>query len=150
LSTAIQITLPPPHHHRDTAERRYRRAVLARYLWLPETPSRTSRHDRRLAKTLSERGICLRVVEAALLVAAARRALRDPALAALPRVRALHYYLPVIEELLAEEPPPEPYLLDLLRKLRPLAETKAQRWRRQRRCEDPAPIAHPMPQTQTR
>jgi hypothetical protein len=148
LSIAIQTTLPPPHHHRDTPERRYVRAVLARYLWLPETPSTTSRHDRRLAKTLYERGIPLLVVEGALLLAAARRALRDPALAALPRVRALHYYLPVIEELLAEPQPPElDYLLALLRKLRPLAESKSPRRHRQERAEEKACCAPPVSPT---
>ena len=52
LSTAIQTTLPPPQDDRDRPEERYVRAVLARYLWLPDTPSQSSRHDRRLAHTL--------------------------------------------------------------------------------------------------
>lgn len=49
LSTAIQTTLPAARSDRDTPQRRFVRAVLARYVWLPDTPVRTSRYDRRLA-----------------------------------------------------------------------------------------------------
>jgi hypothetical protein len=108
------------------------RAVLARYLWLPDTPSQTSRHDRRLARTLFQRGIPLIAVEAALLLAAARRALREPWLAPLPRVRALFYYLPVIQEILDNpREPDQEYLVCLLRRLRPLAALKAARLQHQ-------------------
>lgn len=128
LSTGIQTDLPLARGERDSAERRYIRAVLGRYLWLPDTPDETSRHDRRLAGTLFERGVALLAVEAALLLGATRRALREPWLGPLPRVRSLHYYLPVIAEVL--ENPREPdldYLTCLLRRLRPLAELKAAR-----------------------
>lgn len=130
LSTAIQTALPPPQHERDSPERRYARAVLARYLWLPDTPSQTSRHDHRLARSLYERGVPLLVVEAALLLAATRRALREPWLKPLPRVRSAHYYLPVIAEVLANQREPDlEYLTCLLRRLRPLAELKLARLR---------------------
>jgi len=113
-------------------ERQYVEAVLGRYLWLPETPSVTSRHDRRLARTLFERGVPLIVVEAALLLGAARRALREPYLAPLPRIRALAYFVPVVVELLDNPRDPDrEYLLCLLRRLRPLAEVKAARLRHQ-------------------
>lgn len=128
LSTAIQTALPPPQHPQDSPERRYVRSVLARYLWLPETPSQSSRHDRRLARSLYERGVPLLVVEAALLLAATRRALREPWLQPLPRVRSAYYYLPVVAEVL--DNPREPdldYLTCLLRRLRPLAELKQAR-----------------------
>jgi hypothetical protein len=128
LATGVQTDLPPARDERDSAERRYVRAVLGRYLWLPDTPTQTSRHDRRVAQTLFARGVALLWVEAALLLGAARRALREPWLAPLPRVRALAYYLPVIAEVL--ENPREPdleYLTCLLRRLRPLAEMKAAR-----------------------
>lgn len=106
------------------------RAVLARYTWLPETPALSSRSDRRLAKLLFARGVSLLVVEAALLLASARRALREPWLAPLPAVRAAAYYLPVIEEVLATPRAPDlDYLTCLLRRLRPLAELKAARLR---------------------
>jgi hypothetical protein len=125
LSTGIQVALPPPRGPRDSPERRYVRAVLGRYLWLPETPNQTSRHDRRLAATLFQRGVGLLVVEAALLLASTRRALREPWLAPLPRVRALHYYLPIMAEILDNPRDPDlDYLTCLLRRLCPLAELK--------------------------
>jgi len=125
LSTAIQTDLPPPQSPRDSADRRYLRAVLSRYLWLPDTPSQTSRHDRRLAQTLYQRGVPLIAIEAALLLATTRRVLREPWLAPLPRVRSLHYYLPVVAEILDNPRPPDlDYLTCLLRRLRPLAEVK--------------------------
>jgi hypothetical protein len=130
LSTAIQTDLPPPQHPHDSPEQRYVRAVLARYLWLPDTPSQSSRHDHRLARSLHQRGVPLLVVEAALLLAATRRALREPWLEPLPRVRSAHYYLPVVAEVL--DNPREPdvdYLSYLLRRLRPLAELKLARLR---------------------
>jgi hypothetical protein len=128
LSIGIQTALPAPRSERDRPGRRYVRAVLGRYLWLPDTPEQSSRHDRHLACQLFARGVPLLVVEAALLLAATRRALREPWLAPLPRVRSLHYYLPVIAEIL--DNPREPdveYLTCLLRRLRPLAELKAAR-----------------------
>lgn len=124
LSARIQAVLSPGGDPRSLG-RLYVQAVLARYLWLPDAPSQTSRHDRRLARMLFERGIPLIVVEAALLLGATRRALREPYLAPLPRIRALHYFLPVVQEVL--ETPRDPdheYLVCLLRRLRPLAELK--------------------------
>lgn len=150
LSTAIQTVLPSPQHDRDSPERRYVRAVLARYLWLPDTPSQSSRHDRRLARSLYDRGVPLLVVEAALLLAATRRALREPWLAPLPRVRSAHYYLPVVAEVL--DNPREPdldYLTCLLRRLRPLAELKQARLSHEARygnigsADDPTRSHHP-------
>lgn len=128
LGGAIQTVLPPPQNDRDTSQKRYVRAVLARYLWLPDTPSQSSRHDRHLAQSLFERGVPLLVVEAALLLATTRRVMREPWLAPLPRVRSAHYYLPVVAEIL--DMPGEPdldYLTCLLRRLRPLAELKQAR-----------------------
>jgi len=127
LSTRIQAVLSPEGGPKSL-EPLYVQAVLARYLWLPDTPSQTSRHDRRLARTLFERGTPLIVVEAALLLAATRRALREPYLAPLPRIRSMHYFLPVVQEVL-ENPrdPDQDYLVFLLRRLRPLAELKRAR-----------------------
>jgi hypothetical protein len=143
LSTAIQTVLPRPRDERDSPQRRYVRAVLARYLWLPDTPSQSSRHDRRLAHVLHERGVPLVVVEAALLLAATRRALREPWLAPLPRVRSLHYYVPIVAELLENSRAPDlDYLTCLLRRLRPLAELKQARLRHQAqyaRADEPTP-----------
>lgn len=94
----------------------YIEKVLALYLSLPETPSRTSRDDRRLAQQLCQQQTALEVVEAAFLLATSRRLLRDPALPPLGPIRSLHYFLPVIEEVSVSELAPE-YLQYLRRKL---------------------------------
>ncbi len=78
----------------------YRQALLDLYLRLPDTPRRVSRHDLRLVRQLWERQIPLPVVETAFLLASARRAARRPDAVPLGPIRSLHYFLPVIEELL--------------------------------------------------
>ena len=134
LSTAIQTTLPAARNDRDTPQRRFVRAVLARYVWLPDTPAVASRYDRRLASALFERGVELLVVEAALLLVGARRALREPWLTPLPQVRSFAYYQPTIAELLDNPRSPDlDYLTCLLRRLRPLAELKLARLRQRER-----------------
>jgi len=84
----------------DPVECDYVRAILDCYLNLPGTASVTSRHDRKCARALFRRGIPFDVVKAAMVVAVARRTFRDGD--PLPRVRALHFFLPVIDELLEE------------------------------------------------
>src|SRR5208283_4542580 len=68
--------------------------LLDLYLRLPDTPCRVSRHDVHLLRQLWERGIPLTTAETALLLASLRRALP------LGPIRSLHYFIPVIEELL--------------------------------------------------
>jgi hypothetical protein len=92
--------------------------LLRLYLALPHTPSRASRYDRRLALELRQRPISWEVVETALLLAMARRCLRDPSLAPLPPIRSLHYFLPVIEEVQSMDISPD-YVRYLKRKLAP-------------------------------
>jgi hypothetical protein len=102
-------------------ERLYLEAVLTTYSSLPGTPARPSRQDRRLARDLCRRGVPLRTVRMALLLAAARRTLRSgPPLAP---VRTLHYFLPAIEEVLEQPPDPE-YVNYLAAKLKPFASQK--------------------------
>jgi hypothetical protein len=138
LSTRIQVVLPAGGGP-QALQRRYVQAVLSRYRWLPDTPSECSRHDRRLAREWYEQAVPLIVVEAALLLAATRRALREPYLPPLPRVRALHYFAPVVRELLENPKDPDrEYLVCLLRRLRPLAELKLARLRHPPRHDDPA------------
>lgn len=111
------------------AGRVYIEAVLDRYLWLPGTPTRTSRHDRRLARMLYERGVLLAVVQVALLVGAARRSFRAADAPPLPPIRTLHYFLPIIEEIL-DSPLAPGYAGHLESKLQPLADTKGGEERR--------------------
>jgi hypothetical protein len=140
LSTAIQTTLPAARSDRDTPERRFVRAVLARYVWLPDTPCVASRYDRQLARLLFERGVELLAVEAGLLLVGARRALREPWLAPLPQVRSFAYYQPTIAEVLDNPRPPDlDYLTCLLRRLRPLAELKLARLRHRERYGNSEP-----------
>jgi hypothetical protein len=78
----------------------YRQALVDFYLRLPDTPRRLSRHDLRLVHQLWERQVPSTVVETAFLLASARRAARRPDAIPLGPIRSLHYFLPVIEELL--------------------------------------------------
>jgi hypothetical protein len=102
-------------------ERVYLEAVLETYCSLPGTPQRPSRQDRRLARELCRRGVPLRTVRAALLLAVARRTIRSgPPL--LP-VRTFHYFLPAIDEAL--DHPLDPSYVDYLAaKLKPFASRK--------------------------
>jgi len=90
---------------RDPLEREYVQAVLDCYVRLPGTSAVTSRHDRRCAQQFYRRGIPLEVVKSAMVVAVARRTFRRDG--PLPRVRAIHYFLPVVEELLEYPCDPE-------------------------------------------
>ncbi len=78
----------------------YRQVLLDLYLRLPDTPRRLSRYDLRLVRQLWEQQVPLQVVETAFLLASARRAARRPDAVPLGPIRSLHYFLPVIEELL--------------------------------------------------
>jgi hypothetical protein len=61
----------------------------------------------------------LPLIENAFLLATARRFLRDPAYPPLNPIRSVHYFLPIIEELL-DQPPPPAYFDYLRTKLAPL------------------------------
>jgi hypothetical protein len=91
----------------------YVRQLLAAYRRLPDSLGRTRPADRRLAADLHRRRVPLATVEAALLLAIARRRARPPGADPLQPIRSLHYFLPIIEELL-HQPLPEGYL-ELLR-----------------------------------
>jgi hypothetical protein len=77
------------------------RQVLNAYRHTPTTAGRINRPDRLLAVKLYRRGISLTVVENALVLGALRRLYRDPEAPTLPLVRSLHYFVPIIEEVLA-------------------------------------------------
>lgn len=88
-------------------EKEFVAQVLNLYLSLPHTPARTSRTDRQLAAQWYAQGFTGEVLEGALLLATARRSLRDPALPPLPPIRSLHYFVPLLEEVLATPLAPE-------------------------------------------
>jgi hypothetical protein len=103
----------------------YRQTLLDLYLRLPDTPRRLSRNDLYLVRQLWERDVPLRTVEAAFLLASARRAARRPGAMPLGRIRSLHYFLPVLEELLAQ-PVPESYVAYLRTKMQMHLATRAE------------------------
>jgi len=70
-----------------------------------------------LALEFHKRGIPLSTLEEAFLLAAARRSLRDPNAPLLSPVRSLHYFAPVIEEVMAT-PLPDDYLEYLKHKMK--------------------------------
>ena len=94
----------------------YRQTLIDLYLRLPDTPRRLSRFDLRLVRQLCQRQIPLTTVETAFLLASSRRAARRPDALPLGPIRSLHYFTPVIEELLAQAVP-ESYLAYLRSKV---------------------------------
>jgi hypothetical protein len=94
----------------------YRQTVIDLYLRLPDTPRRLSRFDLRLVRQLWERQIPLTIVETAFLLASSRHAARRPDALPLGPIRSLHYFLPLIEELLPQTAP-ESYLAYLRSKV---------------------------------
>lgn len=94
------------------AQTQYVARVLGQYQTLPGTLRRVLRQDRRAALDLYRRGVGLDVVENAFVLALARRTFRSDA-AQLEPIRCLHYFLPVVDELIQE--PPLPEYLDYLR-----------------------------------
>jgi hypothetical protein len=101
----------------------YVSAVILLYLELPETQLSANLQDHAQARRLHDRGISLALVESAFLLASLRRLARPTDAPPLPPIRSLAYFLPVIEELLAQ-PMPENYLNYLRLKLRSLAAQK--------------------------
>lgn len=98
----------------DDSQAHFVETVLALYRKLPDTPNRHSRYDRHLAAQLHQQLVPLALIEAAFLLATARRLLRDPSYPPLNPIRSLHYFLPLIEEL--RDQPPAPSYLDYLRR----------------------------------
>lgn len=115
----------------------YVNAVALNFLRLPGTPLRASRRDRRLAAALYDRRIPLRVVWAAFVMAGTRWAIRDPMRSNLEPIRTLYYFLPAIEEVLANSPDPA-YVHYLAAKLKPLIRDKEARLASSRPGQEPA------------
>ncbi len=107
--------------HDDTVGRReYIEAVLRLYLQMPETPWKVAANDRERAAELYERQVSVVTIESALLLTSLRRLGRPPQFPRLSPIRSLAYFMPVIEELLAD-PLPEGYVDYLKDKVRSLA-----------------------------
>ena len=78
----------------------YMRQVLVAYCATPQTTGRVHAADRRLALQLYERGVPLRAIENALVLATARRLVRPVDALPLGTIRSLAYFVPVIQEVL--------------------------------------------------
>src|SRR5271169_2621463 len=78
----------------------YVRQVLEAYRKTPGTMGTVRRADRLLAAQLYRRGLSLKVIENALVLAATRRLIRPSDAPPLGTIRSLAYFLPVIEEVL--------------------------------------------------
>jgi len=94
--------------------------VLSAYRQSPGTTGTIRRPDRLLAAQLQERGVPLKAVENALVLAAARRMIRPTGAPPLGTIRSLAYFLPVIEEVLSLRVGPD-YFQYLRQKLERLA-----------------------------
>jgi hypothetical protein len=88
---------------------RYTQCVLDLYRRMPGGSGIARRTDRSLAAGLFDRRIPLEIVHAALLLAVARRARRPSYAPPLAPIATLHYFLPIIDELMAT-PPDADYL----------------------------------------
>lgn len=82
------------------SEQDYVRQVLEAYRQTPGTSGVVRRPYRMLAAQLYQRGISLKVIENAMVLAVTRRLIRPAAAAPLGTIRSLAYFLPVIEEVL--------------------------------------------------
>jgi hypothetical protein len=73
--------------------------VLDLYFSLPDTPNRARRDDRYLAMKWYRQGIALFQIQAAMLLATARRTCRGPEAEPLEPIRSLRYIVPLLEEI---------------------------------------------------
>lgn len=78
----------------------YTQKVVSAYRQTPGTAGTIRRADRLLAAQLYARGVPLRAVENALVLAASRRLFRPAEAPPLGTIRSLAYFLPVIDEVL--------------------------------------------------
>ena len=105
------------------AQQAYVRQVLEAYRTTPGTTGTVRRPDRLLAEQLYRRGLSVKVVENALVLATARRLMHSADAPPLGTIRSLAYFLPVIEEVLELRVSPE-YFQYLRHRLQRLASTR--------------------------
>ncbi len=94
-------TQPP-----DPARLVYVRELLQRYVATPGVHGKVRRADRELAARLYDERVPLFVVQNAFILAAARRLRHNAYDTPLPPVRSVHYFIPVIREVLERPPGP--------------------------------------------
>jgi hypothetical protein len=83
------------------SEEEYIRQVVEAYRKTAGTMGTVRRADRLLAAQLYQRGLSVKVIENAFVLAATRRLIRPVNAPPLGTIRSLAYFLPVIEEVLA-------------------------------------------------
>ena len=103
------------------SQEEYIRQVLEAYRQTPGTMGTVRRADQMLAAQLYQRGLSVRVIENALVLAAARRLIRPADAPPLGTIRSLAYFLPVIEEVLELRVSPD-YFQYLRHKLERIAD----------------------------
>ena len=96
-----------------TPRQLYVQRVLDLYRRAPATSGHLRRSDRKLAGELYDRTVPLEMVHAAMILAVARRTFRSASAPPLEPIATLHYFRPVIDELVAV--PPEPDYLSYIR-----------------------------------
>lgn len=89
------------------SQEEYIRQVLEAYRKTPGTMGVARRADRLLASQLYQRGLSVKVIENALVLAATRRLIRRADAPPLGTIRSLAYFLPVIEEVLESRVSPD-------------------------------------------
>lgn len=89
------------------SQEEYIRQVLEAYRKTPGTMGTVRRPDRLLAAQLYQRGLSVKVIENALVLAATRRLIRPASAPPLGTIRSLAYFLPVIEEVLESRVSPD-------------------------------------------
>jgi hypothetical protein len=92
------------------------KVILDLYLDLPDTPKRFNRFDRSLAASWFDQGISILQIQHAMTLAQVRRASRPSADPPLGPIRSLHYFAPVLREIILQ-PLPTDYFRYLQRKL---------------------------------
>ena len=91
----------------------YIKQAIVLYCSTPGTHGRPRPEDRRLAAALYARGISQSILEQAFTLAASRRCFRALDAPPLTIIRSMHYFLPVIEEVLNR--PLDPAYVDYLK-----------------------------------
>jgi hypothetical protein len=89
------------------SQEEYVRQVLEAYRKTPGTMGTVRHADRILAAQLYQRGLSVKAIEHALVLAATRRLMRPADAPRLGTIRSLAYFLPVIEEVLQLRVSPE-------------------------------------------